>query len=414
MLFDNVPCNGKAPARTETQIAALHRKLLNLFITSRPFSFLAEPIVTLLRSLFACDAGYACSIARDGLQYVAACGALEYLSGTFQTLEKEELHEVIFADHARIFRNNEARRTFRDNSNLNCVIEATISISGRPYGLIGIAAQSSDFFSNSDAQFLQDVAEYIAMLIEKRDVSHMDDERMHLQRTGFVCERFHKIMHPNIVDLLREIGKLKVATYENNFGSVPIILASCFKDIEPLVQCTQEIRELSELCSNAFPPATECRPWEVFDCVCDYLKVQIENVATLVNVREDNLPPISAEFSSLWQVFHAVLLNAIAAIQNAHPSPDHTITAEMFVQGSVFVIKISDTGCGILETDISRAFVPFFTTTPKQNKGIGLTFAWNYTTSIGGNIRLTHNQPQGTVVTLRFPIIDQKPPSDIF
>lgn len=75
-----------------------------------------------------------------------------------------------------------------------------------------------------------------------------------------------------------------------------------------------------------------------------------------------------------------------------------------FEDGEI-LISISDNGCGIPETVLSRVFDPFFTTREVgSGTGMGLTVARDIIQKVGGTIEITSEVGRGTTALVRLPL----------
>lgn len=73
--------------------------------------------------------------------------------------------------------------------------------------------------------------------------------------------------------------------------------------------------------------------------------------------------------------------------------------------GDYAVIRVSDTGCGISQEDLSRIFEPFYTrkVMGKSGTGLGLTVVWNTVCDHCGTVDVVSG-PEGTAFDLYFPV----------
>jgi two-component system NtrC family sensor kinase len=116
---------------------------------------------------------------------------------------------------------------------------------------------------------------------------------------------------------------------------------------------------------------------------------------------DPELPFIMADPDQLRQVFIILLDNAADAIEasgtitlSTRPVDEHWIE-----------IRISDTGCGIAEENLSKVFSPFFTTKPLgQGTGLGLSIAYGIIKMHRGQISLQSKAGEGTTVTITLPM----------
>jgi len=68
-------------------------------------------------------------------------------------------------------------------------------------------------------------------------------------------------------------------------------------------------------------------------------------------------------------------------------------------------VGVKDNGCGIKQKDMSKIFVPLFTTKPKR-KGLGLSIALKLMTQMGGRLEIGPLAEGGTVATIWLQRVD--------
>lgn len=73
-------------------------------------------------------------------------------------------------------------------------------------------------------------------------------------------------------------------------------------------------------------------------------------------------------------------------------------------QGGAVVVKVTDTGCGILREHVGRIFDPFFTTRRTGREiGLGLSIIYGIIQSHGGRISVESQPGKGTTFTICLP-----------
>ncbi|MBI3876905.1 MAG: response regulator, partial [Verrucomicrobia bacterium] len=73
----------------------------------------------------------------------------------------------------------------------------------------------------------------------------------------------------------------------------------------------------------------------------------------------------------------------------------------------VFELTVRDTGLGMSEATLQRAFEPFFTTRPKgQAAGLGLTIVHSVARLHGGQVTLESAEDAGTTVRIWIPVVE--------
>jgi two-component system NtrC family sensor kinase len=120
-----------------------------------------------------------------------------------------------------------------------------------------------------------------------------------------------------------------------------------------------------------------------------------------------NLPMVVCNIGDLNQVFPNLLVNAAHAIGEAEKGTAkkgqiHTRTVS---EGNTVLVTVSDTGCGIPETNRSKVFDPFFT--PKEvgrGTGQGLAIARSVVEHHNGSLTFESEVGKGTTFYIRLPV----------
>lgn len=118
-------------------------------------------------------------------------------------------------------------------------------------------------------------------------------------------------------------------------------------------------------------------------------------------VKEFNtLPIIMANPQQLNQVFINILVNAAQSIEKMGEIRILTKAVDGYVQ-----IRISDTGCGISEENITKIFDPFFTTKGVgKGTGLGMNIAYNIIQKHKGDIQVKSRVGEGTTFIISLPV----------
>jgi two-component system, NtrC family, sensor histidine kinase HydH len=135
----------------------------------------------------------------------------------------------------------------------------------------------------------------------------------------------------------------------------------------------------------------------------DSLKL-IERQASEANIRikadlESEIDEVLIDPDRINQVLLNLYLNAIESMDNGGCL---TVTLTENSKKNGIEIKVSDTGTGITEDDLSHIFDPYFTT-KASGTGLGLAIAYNIMEAHGGEIIIESRLGQGTEVTIFLP-----------
>jgi PAS domain S-box-containing protein len=141
----------------------------------------------------------------------------------------------------------------------------------------------------------------------------------------------------------------------------------------------------------------------------DTLTVATNELKYVATVETDfgRIPAVPCFVSDLNQVFLNLLVNAAHAIGDVVGKTGQrgVIRVRTYLEGSVVVIAISDTGTGIPETVRDRVFDPFFTTKEVgRGTGQGLALARGVVVDKhGGSLTFATEMGQGTTFFVRIP-----------
>ena len=117
------------------------------------------------------------------------------------------------------------------------------------------------------------------------------------------------------------------------------------------------------------------------------------------------LPQIHGNAKQLIQVFLALMLNAIDAMEGIGKL---TVTTGLNVERSdELLVEFSDTGFGIPREDLNKIFDPFFTTkVTGRGTGLGLSICYSIVQEHRGRI-LVHSQlGRGSTFQVYLPAMD--------
>jgi PAS domain S-box-containing protein len=121
---------------------------------------------------------------------------------------------------------------------------------------------------------------------------------------------------------------------------------------------------------------------------------------------QPNPPAVQGNAALLQQVFTNIVLNACDAM---HDGGELHVSTRAADSDAVEVI-FRDTGRGIPPDELSRVFDPFFSTKPAtEAAGLGLTISQSIIRKHGGSIDIQSQVAEGTVVTVRLPMMPRSP-----
>ncbi|MCP4689521.1 MAG: PAS domain S-box protein [Desulfobacterales bacterium] len=167
--------------------------------------------------------------------------------------------------------------------------------------------------------------------------------------------------------------------------------------------CKSVVEDLLNFARSSRPEKDRIDVHEVIDEAAHF--IQQHTASEHVAIERDyaaDLPPLVIDEKKIRQVFMNLIMNARHAVGDAGVIRISTRFRKRLKR--VF-IRISDTGYGIEEKNLSRIFDPFFTTKPTgEGTGLGLSVSYGIIKSHGGEIRVESASGEGSAFTVALPV----------
>ena len=110
------------------------------------------------------------------------------------------------------------------------------------------------------------------------------------------------------------------------------------------------------------------------------------------------IPPLVGMREQLYQAILNVLTNAVQAMPNGGE-----LTIGLVAEDGRIICRMSDTGPGVSEEELSRIFEPLYTT-KANGHGLGLALTYQFIQAHGGNIRAACAPGGGLSITIALPL----------
>ncbi len=146
---------------------------------------------------------------------------------------------------------------------------------------------------------------------------------------------------------------------------------------------------------------------KISNVVDDVLKLRsYEHRITNIQVDkryDEQVPDVTIDYFQMQQVFLNIILNAEAAMSEAHGKGQLTISTER-VNGHV-VVSFKDDGPGVAKENLKRIFDPFYTTKEVgKGTGLGLSICYGIVTNHGGKIYAESEPGRYTELFVELPV----------
>ena len=128
-------------------------------------------------------------------------------------------------------------------------------------------------------------------------------------------------------------------------------------------------------------------------------EIESKKINLELNYKHD----IDVDTNKIYELLIILLDNAIK-----YTEENDVITVSTFEKDNKCVIEIKDTGIGISDEGLERVFERFYREDKARSRetggsGLGLSIADFIVTEHGGTIKASHNNPKGTIFTIKLP-----------
>jgi two-component system, sporulation sensor kinase E len=143
---------------------------------------------------------------------------------------------------------------------------------------------------------------------------------------------------------------------------------------------------------------------EIVKEMLEFLQYEFQEaeISVVLELNKD-LPDVFVDLKYLKQALLNILKNSMQALKEGGRL---TVKTEESPGGDVLV-HIIDNGHGIPEKILGKIFEPYFTTR-KFGTGLGLVIVYKIIKELGGDIRVSSKEGEGTVFSIRLPVFVKK------
>ncbi len=146
---------------------------------------------------------------------------------------------------------------------------------------------------------------------------------------------------------------------------------------------------------------------KIINEVLGFLHKEAEFRAITIEQKFDPaVPRFQSDRGKLQQIFLNIINNAFAAMDVG----GHLEVVLSYDRGETVTARITDNGCGMTESALTRIYEPFYSTKTKAGgTGLGLSITYGLVQELGGKIQVTSKLGEGTSFTVSLPLQPQQP-----
>ena len=142
----------------------------------------------------------------------------------------------------------------------------------------------------------------------------------------------------------------------------------------------------------------------------DYIKEVVSPYMELAEIQNKNMifnldykSDIEIDTSRFYQLLVILVDNSLK-----YTEQNDTVEIKTYQKDNKFVLEVRDTGIGVSEEGLKRIFERFYREDKARNRetggtGLGLSIASLIVNAHGGTIKASHNEPKGTIFTVKLP-----------
>jgi len=238
--------------------------------------------------------------------------------------------------------------------------------------------------------------------IRTKKINEQREELLHVTRVGklaeFVSSLAHEISQPLTAILsYAQAAQRMLADREPELRK---ILSYIIDDDQRAAEVIQRLRSLLK------KSAPEMKLLDINALINETI-VLIATDATVRNVIlriefESNLPFVRGDRIQLQQVLLNLISNSFDALESSKDTREILICTKRLDTDTI-IVKVKDSGCGILRQNIPKLFTHFFTS-KTDGLGMGLSISRSIIESHGGRLDVENNPDRGATFYFTIPI----------
>ena len=262
-------------------------------------------------------------------------------------------------------------------------------------------------------EFYRDITDDLESRLErkarqvKKDLAKLVHEDKMIALGKLVASSVHEINNP--ISGIHTLARLMLRTLEEEKASAQDLqeFSRYLKLIaHESARCGQIV---SNLLSFARQKEVKLRACNINDIIISVVvlvrhRLQLQNIM-IRTLLDPSLPEIIGDNNQIQQCLMNLVFNAMEAMPDGGTL---TLATHFNRKNHMVHVKVSDTGCGIPEENLSIIFEPFFSTKEEgKGVGLGLSVVYGIIREHQGTIFVDSKVGSGSTFTIRFPKVSK-------
>jgi len=266
----------------------------------------------------------------------------------------------------------------------------------------GLGSESKNPFLIEERNLLKGIANIISFYVKKqRDDENrklIEQQLLHADRLATIGQLAAGVAHELNEPLGNILGLAQLSS------KLPKLPKQAKKDLQMIEDCVIYSREIIKQLMEFSRQSSLCKEKLNLNEVIDSSILFIETRCAKDNIKivknYTNSIMVKADPNQIKQVITNLTINAIQAMKNGG---DLIFTTRKNSKQAIF--SIEDTGVGIPSENISKTFLPFFTTKDVgEGTGLGLSVVYGIIKHHHGDIKVSSEPGKGTIFEVCLPL----------
>lgn len=236
-------------------------------------------------------------------------------------------------------------------------------------------------------------------------INYMADEIQNSEqvKNEFISSVSHELRTP--LTAIKGWGETLMTMGPEDVGMLKKGMRVIISETERLSNMVEELLDFSRIQSGRFTLVKTKIDLlaELEDAVLIYTERARRDNKTLIYTEPENLSFVFGDRNRLKQVFINIIDNALK-----YSDSGDTVTVTVEEKDGFIWVKVSDTGIGIAQEDLSKVKEKFYKAdTTRRGSGIGLAVASEIVQMHDGELLVQSELNVGTTVTIKLPMMDK-------
>ncbi len=283
-----------------------------------------------------------------------------------------------------------------------------LTVEGRPIGVLFTPEQEEPGYG-TQRRLLPALAALLGVALEREALARDADEAETLRRsdsvkTAVIQAVSHDLRTP-LATIEQALDGLQSNDLELTEDDRETLLETIRAEHMRLKRLVENLLDLSRLQAGAAAARPEL--WAAEELVAQALDELGGEDRVLVSAPSD-IPSVRVDATQIQRALANVLENALR-----FSPPGESVTVRLTATRKEVLIRVTDRGPGIPETEWERIFAPFHRVAGRSDEpgaGLGLAIARGFTEANGGRMWLESKEGQGASFVLALPLVELPAP----